>query len=197
LSEVRGPVRTLFQAREAIGVALSPKEVRHCERTAAAAREIADRFELDADKAEFAGLLHDVARALSDTELLAVARRYDIPVSNVDRVRPYLLHAEVGARLLKETLGVDDPDVLAAVASHTFGRVEMSALEKVIYLADTIEPARSFPGVDRIRDAVERDLNDAMRVAYRVVICHLTERGRALHPRTVEVWNWLCLEERG
>lgn len=190
-------VTTLEEAHAALAAALEPKEVRHCERTADTARTLAERFGLDAKKAEFAGMLHDVARALSDTELLAVARRYDIPVSNVDRVRPYLLHAEVGARLLAETMGIEDEEVLSAVASHTFGRVGMTELEKVIYLADTIEPARSFPGVERVRGAAERGLDDAMRVAYRVVICHLTERGRPLHPRTVEVWNWLCLAVEG
>lgn len=197
VADPRMVIRTLEDARAALAAALSPKEVKHCERAATTAKKLAERFGVDAERAEFAGLLHDVARALSDAELLAVARRYDIEVSNVDRSRPYLLHAEVGAKLLEETMGVTDPYVLAAVASHTFGRVGMSDLEKVIYLADTIEPARRFPGVDRVREAAQKSLDGAMRLAYRVVICHLTERGRPLHPRTVEVWNWLCLEASG
>lgn len=184
-------------AREALAAALEPEEVTHCERTAASARALAERFGLDADKAELAGLVHDIARALSPEEMLAVARRYDIPVSDVDRGRPYLLHAEVGARLLGETLKVDDPEIVSAVASHTFGRVGMRDLEKVIYLADTIEPSRTFEGVGRLRQLAMRDLDAAMMQAYRLAICHLTEKGRPLHPRTVEVWNWLCRQAAG
>ena len=184
-------------AHEALAAALSESEVEHCHRTSATARALALRFGLDAQKAEYAGLVHDIARALSANELLAVARRYTIPVSNVDRARPYLLHAEVGARLLTETLSVTDAEIVQAVASHTFGRVGMSDLEKVVYLADTIEPSRSFEGVDDVREAAEGDLDAAMRMAYRLAICVLTEKGRPLHPRTVEVWNWLCLAENG
>lgn len=184
-------------ARAALSAALPLDEVAHCERTAATARELAGRFGLDEEKAEFAGLVHDIARALAPEELLAVARRYGIPVSDVDRGRPYLLHAEVGAKLLAETLQVDDPEVLDAVASHTFGRVGMGPLEKVVYLADTIEPDREFAGVGEIRQAARRDLDEAMSRAYRQAICHLTDKRRPLHPRTVEVWNWLCRKAAG
>jgi predicted HD superfamily hydrolase involved in NAD metabolism len=187
----------LARAREVLAGAMSPEELRHCERTSETARELAVRFGEDVERATYAGLVHDIARAMRDSELLAVARRYDIPVSNVDRMRPYLLHAEVGAHLVCETLDVDDPIVLSAVASHTFGRVGMTDLEKIIYLADTIEPARDYPGVEELRDAAGRDLDEAMRASYRRAICHLTERGKPLHPRTVDVWNWLCLETGG
>lgn len=194
-TEGAGPAAAarIAAARQALAAALSQEEVAHCERTAATARDLAQAHGLDEDKAEFAGLVHDIARALSKEELLAVARRYEIPVSNVDRARPYLLHAQVGAHLLPETLGVDDPEVIDAVASHTFGRVGMTDLDKVIYLADTIEPSRGFAGVDELRATARRDLDEAMRVAYRLAINHLTEKGRPLHPRTVEVWNWLTL----
>lgn len=189
--------RLMVSAREALAAALSPEDVAHCERAAATARGLAERFGVDEERAEFAGLVHDIARALAPEELLAVARRYDIPVSDVDRGRPYLLHAEVGARLVGETLGVTDEEVLSAVASHTFGRVGMDDLEKIVYLADTIEPGREFAGVGEIRQAAKRSLDEAMSRAYRHAICHLTEKGRPLHPRTVEVWNWLCRRAAG
>jgi predicted HD superfamily hydrolase involved in NAD metabolism len=182
----------LARAREALARAMSPEEVEHCERTSATATELARRFGGDVEKATYAGLVHDIARAMSDDDLLVAARRYSIPVTNVDRMRPYLLHAEVGAHLVTEILGVDDPEVTAAVASHTFGRVGMSDLEKIVYLADTVEPARDYAGIERLREAAERDLNEAMVASYERTICHLAERGRPLHPRTVDVWNWLC-----
>lgn len=186
--------QTVDEAR--LAECLAPEDWQHSLRTAATAVELATRFGSDMCKARTAGLLHDYARCVRRAELPAVADRLGITVDEIELQSPYLLHAEVGARLAAEELGIDDEEILAAVASHTIGRPGMSDLEKIIYLADMIEPARAFEGVDEVREAATRDLDEAFRLGYQLSLEHLVTVGKPIHPRTVAVWNWLCAGRR-
>ncbi len=167
----------------------------HFLRTAGTAAELAERFGVDVERARLAGLLHDYARAVPRGELIDRAKAYGIEVGDVERQFPYLLHAELGARLAQEELGLDDEAVVDAIRYHTVGRVGMSDLEKIVYLADMIEPARDFEGVEDIREAARRDLDEAFRLGYRLSLEHLVRAGKLIHPDTVEVWNWLHAKE--
>ncbi len=163
----------------------------HFLRTAATAARLAERFGVDVEKARLAGLLHDYARSIGREDLVKRALEYGIEVGPVERRFPYLLHAQVGARLAEDELGVDDEKVLDAIRYHTLGRVGMSDLEKIVYLSDMIEPERRFEGVESIREAAESDLDRAFRLGYRLSLEHLVASGKLIHPATVEVWNWL------
>lgn len=170
---------------------LSASDWQHSLQTAATAVDLAERFGVDVGKARLAGLLHDYARSIPKGELAKAARDLGIEVDDVAEQFPYLLHAQVGARLAQQELGVADEEVIAAVSNHTVGRPHMSDLEMIVYLADMIEPTRTFDGIEEIRAVAESDLHDAFRLGYAMSLAHLVEAGKLIHPRTVEVWNWL------
>jgi predicted HD superfamily hydrolase involved in NAD metabolism len=188
---------TSEQARAALAERLTPKALKHCERVAATAADLAERFGVDVDEARLAGLLHDWGREEGDAALLAAARAYRLPVHDVDRAVPYLLHAEVSAVELKEAFPDLPAAIVDAVACHTFGRVGMTPLDKVVYVADTIEPKRDFPGVEDLRAMAHGCTLDELFVAtYARSIAGVIERRRPIHPGTAEVWNWIVTEAR-
>lgn len=171
------------RARGVLRASLSETSFAHCERVAATAWALAGHFGVDQDKAELAGLLHDYSRDETDEALLAAAERMGVPMLPVERERPYLLHARVAAARLRRDLPGLGEAVLSAIAAHTVGSVPMSDLDKVVYLADMIEPARSYPGIDELREACARDeLAECFRRGYARSLRHVMESGAPVHP---------------
>ena len=178
--------------RVAIHEHVSPRSAAHCDAVAEEAARLAARYGVDVDAARIAGLLHDWARDESSETLLNLAEEYGIPVGPVDRDVPYLLHAQVGAAQLARDYPDLGSDVLDAVARHTTGAVGMSDLDAVVYVADMIEPARGFDGVEELRAAVGAvTLEDLFAHAYATSLRHLIDRRRRFHPATLQVWNAL------
>ncbi len=167
---------------------LSARSAAHCERTAATARELAVRYGVDADAAELAGLLHDWSRDETTDDLLAFAERTGLAVLPEEREHPYLLHARVAADQLRQAFpGISLP-VLSAVAAHTVGAVPMTPLDEIVYIADAIEPARDYPGVEGLRASANTGpLDSAFAGAYRLSVAFVREKGAPLHPMTARV----------
>lgn len=138
---------------------------------------------VDPVRACAAGLLHDCAKGLSREELQRIAMNGDCPVEPIDLEFPELLHAFVGAWRIRHDFGIDDPEVLDAVAFHPTGFAGASRLVKVVMAADYCEPTRDFPGVDAIRRTVVRDLDAGLLEILGSKLKHLQERGRRVHPR--------------
>jgi len=171
------------RARELLAQRLSAESYAHCERTAAAALQLAERFGVEPAAAELAGLLHDYARDEDPAGLVTMAEALGVPSVALEREHPYLLHARVGAALVRCDLPEVGEAVLSAISVHTVGGVPMSALDKVIYLADMIEPARDFPGLAELRAACACEpLDECFRLAYGRTLRHLKQRGRPVHP---------------
>ncbi len=185
------------EARAAVAARLSPGSLAHCERVAETAADLAGRFGADAEEARLAGLLHDWGRDESAEALLAAAERHGLEVHDVDRAVPYLLHAEVSAAELREAFPALPKAVVDAVACHTFGRVGMTALDEIVYVADTIEPERDFPGVEDLRGMARGcDLEELFVATYARSVSGVIERRRPIHPGTAAVWNWIVTEAR-
>ncbi len=186
------------EARAALAERLGPASLAHCERVAETAARLAGRFGLDEADARLAGLLHDWEREAEDEDLLAKARSYGILVSEVDEAVPYLLHADVAAREVAEVFPALGEDVVEAVGTHTVGSPTMGPLAKLVYVADMIEPARGFEGVEPLRRQAERavrsGLDELFGRAYRHTLLHLVTAGRPIHPRSVETWNRLVAD---
>jgi len=145
--------------------------------------ELAERFGVDVKAAELAGLLHDYARDEDSAGLLAAAERLGVPVIPIEQEHPGLLHARVGAAMVRRDLPGLGEAVLSAIEVHTVGGMPMSDLDKVVYLADMIEPSRDFPGVEDLRTACDTEtLDECFRLAYGRTLRHLKERGRPAHP---------------
>ncbi len=174
------------------------EKIEHCMRVAATAKEMASRFGADPERAELAGLLHDVARDLAPEEILRLAEEHGIMVTQVGRASPVVLHGAVGAVLARNELGVGDEEVLLAISSHVTGRRGWTRLEQVVYLADKVEPGRSYPGVEEIRNMLTAgDFRGALRQAVLLSISYCSKAGCPVDPETVVVLGELSRLERG
>ena len=159
------------------------------------ARRLAISYGADEEKAALAGLLHDYGKTYSIDELLQFAVANNV-VDELSLQEQSLLHAPVGSWLLEHELGIDDPEVLYAVKIHTTGAADMTLLAKIIYLADYIEPGRSHPGVDVIRELAFQDFNKALLGAVDSTIKYVLEKQGILHPHSILFHNWLISQSR-
>jgi ribosome silencing factor RsfS/YbeB/iojap len=167
------------------------KRILHSTRTADEAVALANRYGADEHKALIAGLLHDVAKGACKRGLLDVAKKYHVDVDPVERDNPELLHGKVGAAMVQADLEIVDEDILSAIRWHTTGRAGMSLLEKIIYIADLIEPGRDFDGIDQIRVLANQDIDEAMLAALKQVMDFVKCKGFTLHPNSVEAYKFI------
>lgn len=174
---------------------LKPKRFKHTLGVIDCAVDMAERNGADVKKAELAALLHDCAKNYSRDELLSVAGRCRIPLDDITLKEPQLLHGPVGAVVAREEYGVTDPEILDAIAYHTTGREDMTLLDKIIYLADFIEPSRDYPGVDKLRAACKGEIDDACILAFSNTIRYIASISGLIHPRTVVARNYLILQK--
>ena len=143
---------------------MSPSRYVHTLGVEACAVRMANRFGDDPAKASLAALLHDCAKFMDVKEMCKLVDRQGIKTGKGERASRALLHAAAGVAMAKEKFGISDEDVLNAIRWHTTGHANMTRLEKIIYLADMIEPnRREFSGLSTIRAAAEQDLDEAMR----------------------------------
>ncbi len=161
-----------------------------------AAASLADRYGADQDKAYLAGIIHDYGKRFSAQELLEAAGKLGISLDRITRQETRLLHAPVGAVLIKNELQIKDPEIILAVANHTTGCRGMGRLEKVLYLADYIEEGREFPAAEKIRQVAFEDLDRALLEAVEFAIRSVLDRKLMLHPRSVAFRNELVEGER-
>lgn len=168
---------------------LSEELYRHSAGVAEMAVSLAERFGADQRKAYLAGIVHDYGKRYPKSELRKKAKELNLQLDRITLLEPRLLHAPVGAALLPLELGIEDGEILQAVAFHTTGHSDMSLMDKVIYLADCIEDGRFYRGVDRIRELAREDLDRALLAAVERTICSILERGMLLHPQSVSLRN--------
>jgi predicted HD superfamily hydrolase involved in NAD metabolism len=157
----------------------------HSVRVARSAGTLAQRHGVDASKARLAGLLHDLARLYSAARLLDECEKRGFCIDDFERDHPVLLHARLGAALAREQFGIDDADVLSAIEKHTTAAAEMSPLDCVVYLADSLEPARNFAERPVLWQIALRDLEGAMRETLALAIRRHERKGLAPAPPTL------------
>lgn len=148
---------------------------------------------IDINKASMAGLIHDCAKGLPDQELIKAAVEGGIEIDEVSRRYPELLHGPVGAILTKKVFGIYDEEIQHAIRYHTTGCENMSMLDKIIYIADYIEPGRNFPRVEELRNAAYDDINRGVLMAMESTIKYIIERGQLLDTMTVKARNYLLI----
>lgn len=156
--------------------------------------ELAERFGENPKKAEISAILHDVCKFADETWMEQVVRE-QLLNSALLGWGSELLHGPVGAYVAQTEFHVNDEDILNAIRYHTTGRAKMSRLEKIIYVADMIEPNRRFEGVDRLREKAKKDLDKVMSAAIRHSIAHLVETKQPIFPLSIECYNDLMKRE--
>lgn len=173
---------------------LSEKRFKHSIGVAETAKAYAKILGADAQKAYMAGLVHDIAKEMPFDEMLELCKKGNVTPDSEELKNKALLHAPAGAAILK-SLGIEDDDIKNAVRYHTVGRRGMSILEKIIYLADMLEPSRVYPEVDMLRQKVSENFDEAFRDALRFSIIWNMEKGRVVHEGTLHAYNEIT-EER-
>ncbi|MCY8465088.1 bis(5'-nucleosyl)-tetraphosphatase (symmetrical) YqeK [Bacillus atrophaeus] len=152
--------------------------------------ELAERFGADSKKAETAAIFHDYAKFRPKEEMKQIIIRENMP-EHLLSYNPELWHAPVGAYLAEKEAGITDGEVLDAIRFHTSGRPDMTLLDKVIYVADYIEPGRKFPGVDDVRELAETDLNQALIQSLKNTMIFLMKKNQPVSPDTFATYNSL------
>jgi len=172
---------------------------RHVAAVVAEARRLARLHGVDEQRVVLAAWTHDIARAARPKELLRQARELGLRPNKVEKTAPILLHGPVAARLLATGYGVQDEDVLAVARWHSTGRAGMSAVEKVVFLADKVEPGKleSEPALVEVRQLAETDLDGAVLRYLDLQLLEVVRRGWLLHPDMLAARNELLLARQG
>ncbi len=157
--------------------------------TSETAEALARHWGADPEAARRAGILHDITKALGPKEQLHICEKYAMMLTDFQRRNPKLLHAKTGALLAREVFG-EKPEVVEAICWHTTGRAEMSLLEKILYIADYMEPQRDFPGVETLRELVWRDLDAAVFRGLEMSVSHVRENKQVLDPDSLKAWEF-------
>lgn len=170
---------------------LSPQRFDHSLRVVETALEMAEGQLIDRNKVYLAALLHDYAKDMPPDRLLGLAREQGLVTCRAEEAQPDLLHGPVAAWLCREELGIWDNEVLEAIRYHTTGRVDMTPLDILIYLADLIEPGRSYEGVSELRRLCREDTASGLLYAFDSTLLYVIRRKLLIHPLTVEARNWI------
>ena len=155
------------------------------------AEKLAKVYGEDVEKAKLSALIHDAAKNKTVEEIVNIIKSEGIIIDEEMSKAPVLLHGLAGAIIGKRLMNIENEDVFNAAAYHTTGRENMSKLEKIIYLADYIEPKRNFPGVQDIRVVAFKDLDEGVLYAMDHTIKYIITKGQILLSGTVNARNYL------
>ena len=155
------------------------------------AAALAMRYEYDIQKAQIAGLLHDCAKCIPNGKKLKLCEKYQIPVTEVENRNPFLLHAKLGSFLASHEYGVQDEEILSAILYHTTGKPDMSLLDKIVYIADYIEPRRNkAPNLTEVRKLAFLDLDAALYKILSDTLSYLDEGPGEVDEMTVKAYEY-------
>lgn len=170
---------------------LDKKRYRHSIGVAYTACCMAMTHGADPNKAYLAGLLHDNAKCIETKEKFNLCHKYKLKINPWEKENPELLHAKLGACLAKEKFHIKDEEIISAIACHTTGKPEMSILDKIIYIADYIEPNRKpLENMDEIRKLAFKDLDDCLRLILKTTLDYLNTKESTIDTMTLETYHF-------
>ncbi|GGB04444.1 HD domain-containing protein [Macrococcus hajekii] len=184
------------KANKIVEEKLPKKRYEHSVRVAETAVKMAKIYGGDAEKVELAGLLHDYAKYDELSKLYQMVTKYELDNALL-AYNSEILHGPVGACIMKYEFGVEDEEIFLAIHNHTTGREHMTLTEKIIFVADYIEPGRQQPGVDDIRKMIfeEKKLDKAIYEISKRTVLYLIEKDSAIYPKTIDCLNYYNLEK--
>ena len=155
------------------------------------AASLAMAYEYPIEDAMLAGLLHDCAKCIPNDEKISLCKKNGIAITAVEHESPYLLHAKLGAALAARKYKVKDRDIIKAIASHTTGRPQMSLLEKIIYIADYIEPGRTeLPNMAGVRGLAFQNIDACLYRILKDSLIYLSTREIPIDPMTQKTYDY-------
>jgi len=169
---------------------LNPNRVAHvlgCRDTAVA---LAKHWGANVEDAARAGILHDITKAIDGPLQLTLCGAYGKILSDFSRKYPKTLHALTGSLVAERIFGENEA-VVSAIECHTTGKADMNLLEKIIYVADYMEPCRNFPGVEKLRELAYTDMDAALKLGLNMTLEHLANQGAEVSPESREALAWL------
>ena len=180
-----------FEELSRISLSLhKPKRVPHVAGCSMTAKQLAVQYGADETDAARAGILHDITKALSADEQLKLCERYAMILDKFERENPKLLHAKTGSVIAREIFGENDA-VCEAICWHTTGKADMTILEKIVYLADYIEPNRDFPGVQELRELTAQSLDLGMLRGLEMTVAQVRANGREVDRNSLGALRFL------
>ena len=184
---------TIDDYKQIIKSRMGEKRYIHSVNVAKQAVHLAKKYGADVQKAETAGILHDITKETPQKEQLQIIKNAGIILNETEMSAPKLWHSISGAVFIENELGIKDPDILNAVRYHTTGRAGMSLLEKVIFIADFTGEERDYNGADEMKRLAEESLEKAMYMGLSFSISDLVARGLTVALPTVEAYNELII----
>lgn len=180
--------------RKAMEKELDAKRYEHTLGVAYTAAALAMCYGKDRDKALLAGLLHDCAKCLSNEKRISICEKHNISINEAEQKNPFLLHAKVGSFLAMQKYGVTDQEVISAVLWHTTGRPDMTWLEKIVFVADYIEPNRNqAPNLDAIRKLAFQNLDKALLWILKDTLDYLNAGKMEIDRMTQKTYEYYCM----
>lgn len=180
--------------KEELEKEVSKKRFIHSIGVAKTAVKLAKNYGINSEKAKIAGLLHDFTKDWTSDKLGRIIIESDELTDDVLEYSKDLWHGPVASIIIQDKFGITDNDIIMAVRYHTSGRRNMTLLEKIICLADYIEPNRDFNGVDKIRELSKKNINEALLCSFDGSIEYLIKKGVKIYPLTLEARNCLIEE---
>ena len=181
----------IFEIRNQLQQRLKPHRYEHTLGVSYTAVCLAMRYGCDLKQAELAGLLHDCARQYKADEMIKQCQKYQIDISEAERQNPLLIHAKLGAQMASSEYHVEDPVIASAIRYHTTGRPDMTLLEKIIYLADYIEPRRDqAPDLDIVRPLAFQDLDRCIYQVMKHILEYLDQTGGIIDDTTRQAYQY-------
>lgn len=156
---------------------------------------LAMRYGCDLDKAMLAGLMHDCAKCMPNAKKLKMAEKHHLEITELERKNPFMLHAKLGAFLARKKYDIEDEEILNAIRWHTTGRPEMTLLDKIVYIADYIEPKRDkAPHLPMIRQKAFVDLDEALVMILRDTLGYLGDSPEHVDSMTKKTYDYYIQE---
>ena len=165
---------------------LSEKRYLHSVGTMNMARKLASIYGEDEDEAAFAGLIHDIAKEMTEEEIYKYVKTYEIEMDEIEKENLGLMHAKIGASIAKEKYKASE-EIQNAIKYHTTGNVKMDRFAKIIYVSDKIEENRTYDGIEELRELAKKDLDKAMIIIIDFIIEKSNRLGKKMHPSTIEL----------
>lgn len=184
-------MHTVDFMKEKVKNHLKPSRYKHTLGVMAFAIKLSKVHHISVEKAQIAALLHDYCKYETDENILNALRKEHLPIDHVIKNSPNLGHGQMAAIVARTVFDIDDEDILNAISHHTFGCVDMSDLEKIIYLSDSLEENRVYEGVEAFRSLAIKNLDQAIIAVSGHTMMYEISKGHMIHENTVLMRNAL------